>query len=228
VNIVVGTAFRNSSNVQINRFFNQVLALKNHAGDEHSVRVVAVEGDSEDDTRQRVATGAKSRKLDLDLRHLSHGGPVFGSTEAPERMAALSKVGNEILNGVTNQDDVLVYVESDLGWDPHTIGSLVDVVAENRGGFDVITPLVMAGSTFYDIWAFRKNGSRFGPFKPYHPELSETGITEVDSVGSCLVMRAEVGRMVRMTDGALVEWGNNARRAGFKIGVYSEFKVKHL
>jgi hypothetical protein len=95
------------------------------------------------------------------------------------------------------------------------------------GVVDVVSPLVFAGEAFYDIWAFRKSGIRFGPFYPFHHELVLDGLTEVDSVGSCLVMRAAVARAVRMSDGALVEFCNNARSRGYRVWVDAREQIRH-
>jgi hypothetical protein len=227
VRIVVGSAFRNSAGY-VERYMRQVRELADHAGEDNTVRVIAVEGDSSDATRRGLAVWAHSLDLELELLTHNHGHPPFGSTEAPARLEALSGVGNAILAGVRQEDEVLVYVESDLIWSSHHIGSLVDIALERRGGFDVIAPMVWAGDNFYDIWGFRIGGERLEPFPPYHAKLKASGITELESAGSCLVMRAELARKVPpMTTGALVEWCANARAAGYRLGIHRDFHVRH-
>ena len=226
MNIAIGSAFRNSSS-RLRFYFQRVAKLQEHAGKNNYVRVIAVEGDSTDDTRERLTSVARSYGVPVDVHVCNHHGPVYGSTEEPARMKALSKVGNAILAGVdTDLDDVLVYIESDLLWTPHDIGSLIDMAYEKRGGYDIFAPMVYSSpGIFYDIWAFRKNGQRFSPFRPYHSGLQ--GVTELDSAGSCLVMRSEVAADVQMNEGALVEWCDNARAQGYKIAVHPHFKVNH-
>lgn len=223
VRIAVGSLFRNSAGRQVHRWLDQVAALRTYLKTD-VVRAIAVEGDSTDDTRAHLVQGAAKRGLQLDLRTCNHGGPVYGSTESPARMAALSRVGNELLAGVDDNDDLLVYVESDLIWNPRTIAALTACV---RRRVDVVAPLIFAGANFYDVWAFRKSGIRFGPFPPYHHELAPTGVTLVDSAGSCLVMRAEVARKIRFDGNALVGWCDAARAAGYTIGVAAELRVEH-
>lgn len=223
-NIVVGSAFRNAAGRQVTRWLGQVTALRDHLKDDY-VRALAVEGDSTDATRLQLTQGADKRNLVLDLLTCNHGGPVFGSTEAPERMKALAKVGTAILNGVAEGDDILVYVESDLIWDPYTISEMIDMVDVDRE--TVIAPLVFAGANFYDVWAFRKNGSRFAPFPPYHEGLHPNGLTEVDSAGSCLVMPALAALEVKFTDECLVGWCGNARAAGYRIFASADHIVRH-
>jgi len=54
------------------------------------------------------------------------------------------------------------------------------------------------------------------------------GLTEVDSVGSCLVMQAFAARTCRVRDeNCLVGWCVDARAQGYKIAVHSSYTVKH-
>lgn len=207
----------------------QVRELADHAGEDHTVRVLAVEGDSSDTTRRALALWAHTLELELELLTHNHGHPPFGSTESPTRLEALSGVAAAIFAGVREDDDVLVYVESDLIWHPHHIGGLVDIAIERRGGFDIVAPMIWAApDVFYDIWGFRIAGERFEPVAPYHPKLEDTGITELESAGSCLVMRAELAAKVPPPETlALVEWCANARAAGYRLGVARELNIRH-
>lgn len=225
MNVVVGSAFRNSEWV-ISSYFDRVARLQSLLG--CNIRVIAAEGDSTDDTRQKIIN-MRSHGFTIELPDCSHGQRWFGSTEEPDRMKALSRVGNAIFESVTPDDDYLVYVESDLYWHANVIAALVENAVQRTEGFDVFSPLVMAGDAFYDIWGFRKNGQRFGPFPPYHPSLCFTSgrVTEVDSVGSCLVMRSEVARRARIrNDYCLVGWCEDARRQGYRIGVRTDISVR--
>lgn len=226
ISVAVGSAFRNCAGPQIRNYFRQVAALRNHLGPEFRLRVIAAEGDSTDSTREELVRASQDYSLAIDLIDASHGQRVFASTEESDRMVALSKVGNCILSGVNQDDHVLVYVESDLIWDRMTMRALINLVLIDPK-LDVVAPMPFAGAAFYDIWAFRKDGTRFSPFSPYHSKLRSVGMTEVDSVGSCLVMKADVARQVRMKDGAIVEWCDNARAAGFKIFCHRDYKVWH-
>lgn len=223
MNIVVGSAFRNSA-PRLGSYLARVEALRQHVGPDHSVRVIAAEGDSIDTTRAELQRQPLVQHVACD-----HGGPWFGSTEAPERMVALSKVCNSIFEAVNEEDDVLVYVESDLLWDPATIGALIDAAANREGGFDVFAPLIYAGKLFYDIWGFRHlDGTRFSPFEPLKGLHPQGYFSEVGSVGSCLVMRGEVARRVRVrNDYCLVGWCEDARRQGYKIAACPAFSVEH-
>lgn len=222
MNIVVGSAFRNCA-PRVQGFMQQVTDLLFAYPDPKiTVRVIAAEGDSRDATREQLEKYPGVHVLDA-----AHGGPYFGSTEAPERMKALSQVGNTIFAGARPDDDVLVYVESDLLWDAATVKWLIQIALERVGGYDVFAPLVFAGEHFYDTWGFRGlDGERFAPFAPYHSSLN--GLTEVSSVGSCLVMRGEAARACRIkNDYCLVGWCEDARAQGFKIAVDPTLRVEH-
>jgi hypothetical protein len=225
--VVFGSAFRNSTrNGQIQRYLDQVRSFMFLDSPVTSVRVIAVEGDSKDHTHDELIRLSSLMGVKLDVTTCNHGGPVFGSTEEPARLAALSKVGNCIFDQVTDTDDVLVYVESDLQWRPKAILQLVVNAVDRTDGFDVFAPAVLAGQCFYDIWGFRyPNGARFSPFE----KTMGLGITELSSVGSCLVMRRDVAKVCRIrNDYALVGWCEDARQQGFKIAMNPSTIVRQL
>lgn len=224
MNIVVASAFRNSEHY-LRRYFKMITALKQKIAWRHDLRLIAGEGDSTDNTKVALA---RFPDVKVQIVDVTHGGPVYGSTEDPARMAALSGVVNKILDAVTHNDDIVVYVESDLLWDFNTIDALINRAIGWAGGFDVFAPMIFAGQNFYDIWAFRKDGKRFGPFPPFHPGLTGDATIEVDSAGSCLVMRAEIARRCRVkNDYALVGLCEDIRNQGFKIAVCPDLRVRH-
>lgn len=220
--IAVGSLFRDAT-WYLDRYLAQVNALRRHVGPNHPVRVIAVEGDSVDDTREQLL-----RCEGFEVVKHDHGGPHFGSVEDPRRFEQLSPVANTVFEHVRDDDDVFLFVESDLVWDPHQVGSCIDVAFRCDENFDVVAPLVFAGECFYDVWGFRGlDGSRFGPFSPYHHTLNGS-LTEVSSVGSCLAMRGAVARACRIRNNyCLVGWCEDARNQGFRIGVHPGFRVFH-
>lgn len=227
--LAVGSAFRNSG-PNVPRYMERVKALETMLRPMgHTVRVIAVEGDSTDNTRAAIAASAFYLDLDVMLVTCDHGGPVFGSVESDARFVALSKVGNAILDGVRPGDDALFYVESDLIWEPTVPVNLwKDLVGSN---YDVVAPLVMAGEVFYDIWGFRGlDGRRFSPFAPHYPGLLDTvGLFEVGSVGSCFVTDGVVARNARIRNNyCLVGWSQDVRSLGWRIGVDHTQKVHQI
>lgn len=233
MNVVIGSAFRDMAG-RTNRYFKRAYALEQHLDEEHlrakhSLRIVAVEGDSIDGTAAELAHMAELWEIPTDVRHHHHGHPHFGSTESPVRLEALTGVSNEVFAGVLKTDDVLVYVESDLLWRPETMAELAAMAHRQADGFDIIAPLTFAAEAFYDIWGYRGTDSqRFGPFAPFHESLPEHGIGEIHSAGSCLVMRAEVARTVHNDSAnALVGWCAAARQAGYRIGCAVDYRIDH-
>lgn len=223
--IVLGSAFRNSAG-SVGTYMRRAEKLAQLVG---GLTVIAVEGDSKDATQEALRMSARKRHLPLRLVECNHGGPVFGSVETEERFVALSKVGNAIFDAVAPTDSLLLYVESDLDWEPAAMAELLRRAATQYGGFDVHAPLVKAGQCFYDVWGFRDlEGHRFGPMKPFHHALSDRPM-EISSAGSCLAMRAEVARAVRIRNNyCLVGWCEDARNQGFRIAVHPDLAVRQV
>lgn len=234
--VAVGSAFRNMG-PRVMLYMERVAALRDALPND-TLRVIAAEGDSTDNTRDALKLAADYHDVRLNFVECSHGQRIFGSTEEADRMIALSKVGNAIFEGVQD-DDVLVYIESDLVWDAATIISLIHNARERTGGYDVFAPIVMAGKAFYDIWGFRgMDGERWIPFFPYHKECAmqdpEHGtvypaMVEMSSVGSCLVMQGCVARVCRIRRNyCLVDWCEDARYHGYRIAARLDKIVRQL
>lgn len=227
--VVMLSAFRDSSPTQLDRYFRQARAYRDALKErEWNLRLALVEGDStSDDVWRNIERRAVKDGFDFTLTDASHGGPVFGSVVSKERFDALSMVGNKMLSLVESYDDIVVYVESDLIWRPEMLLLLGSQVVDDN--LDIVSPFVMAGESFYDIWAFRGlDGAHFAPFKPYHGSLKKNGLTEVGSVGSCLVMRAGVARNCRIIDNeCLAGFCRDARNKGYKIWVDPRARVNH-
>jgi hypothetical protein len=226
--LAVLSLFRNAGGKhgQAVRFVTAVGALRDALAPTGDVQLIAVYGDSRDDTGGALRRAADQAGVPLRLVESNHGGPVFGSTESTRRLQALSQVGNAGLQAVTSSDDFVWYVESDLLWAPPTVLHLLAVL-DARPDLHLVAPLVMAGTAFYDTWGFRRDGQRFGPFMPYHPAFDQTGLTSVDSVGSAFLCRGAVARASRMTDQALVSFCESAREHGYCLAVDARVQVRH-
>ena len=244
MNLCIISAWRNSAH-NIPRYFQQVAALRKHGGSKLAVRVVAVEGDSTDSTRDLLLhyrhTLGKGMELDslddaVQIVTHNHGGRVFHSTEDPDRLAALTGVMRAGMGAVCpnyGDDEMVLYVESDLIWDAHQVGSVIDLAARREHGMDVIAPLVFAGPHFYDVLCYRgMDGQRFSPSPPYHRSLRWpmmlSSVCQVSSVGSCLAFRAELARnVVPLGEQGLLSWCAGAQAQGYKIGVAPMWRVEH-
>lgn len=226
--IAVVSFFRNSERSgQLSRFLSQVSELQRGLNnDGYNMRLIAVEGDSTDGTAAHIVSRCTRARIPFTLVDGSHGGPEFGSTEHPDRLEALSQLGNKGLSEVNVHDDAVVYVESDLLWSPTTIRALLKQL---KHGVDIISPLVMAGDAFYDIFCYRAlDGVRFGPFEPYSLSLVGYQVAEVGSVGSCLVMKADVARTCRIPGSeVLIGFCRVAREKGYHIFVDARERIYH-
>lgn len=226
--LAVITFFRNSAiRGQVAPFFTQAARLRNILQKQgFAFRVIAVWGDCVDDTYKEILRNAEYHNLAVQTVEHNHGQREFGSTEHPDRMVALSALGNAGLEAVREGDTAVFYVESDLVWDPHTVISLLNRL---NGEVHVVAPLIFAGEHFYDVFCFRKNGHRFAPFYPYHSELRHDGnLTQVDSVGSALVMHGEVARHCRIiNDNVLMGFCQDCWNKGFTVNVDASQKVVH-
>jgi len=228
VTLAVITFFRNSArNGQVARFFTQAARLRNLLQKQgFSLRVVAVWGDCTDDTLSHILLNAEYHNLAVQTVNHDHNGPEFGSTEHPERLKALSDLGNTGLASIRPEDTAVFYVESDLVWEPATVINLLNRLNHE---VHVVAPLIFAGEHFYDVFCFRKNGERFAPFYPYHSELKHDGsLTQVDCVGSAMVMHAEVARKCRIVDNdVLIGFGRDCWAKGFTVNVDASLRVNH-
>jgi len=235
MNIAVVSLFRNMVG-RIDPYMAQIDTLQRHVwldSTDHTVRVIAVTGDNTDATEDELQVSANRYRVPLSIVKCNHGLQVFPSCEDPNRLAALTKVLMAGMRAVSHDkygDDVVLYVESDLIWNPHQVGSIIDMAYRRDGYFDIIAPMIFCGdgSQFYDVWGFRHDGARFSWDAPYTHDLLYGGITELDSVGSCFACRAKVAEKVTPIGKlALVSWCNGARAQGYQVGVAQGFRVSH-
>lgn len=224
MHIVIASIFRDSESY-IPRYFNQVqqlIALNTLHGD--TTRLVIAEGDSADDTY--AALSKKSARLDVELLKIDHGGPRFGSIDNATRWHNISKVCNGVLERIRDDDDVVVYVESDLLWFPESIRALISDTLH----YDAVSPICihLATGQFYDTWGFRKDGICFAPQAPYHPNIRDN-YSVLDSAGSCIVMRGEVARACRFNPPELgiVGFGQDIHKHGFSLHLNKNHRVLH-
>lgn len=217
--------FRNMEG-RLSSYFSQAVELRRLLSyDGHDLVLLSVFGDCTDRTAEFLAQMAEANHFDMLMIPAHHGGPVYGSTEQPERLKALSFVVNAGLKAVdriTPALDAVIYVESDLQWDALV---WVNLLAELEPGYDVVAPLIFAGKSFYDVWGFRQlDGTRFSS----RWAGSDGDLFEVGSVGSGFVMRGDVARKCRITnDQALVGFCDDVRAKGYRIWVDPTERIVH-
>lgn len=233
MNVALGSIFRNSTGY-LARFFAQAAALS-HLLDKsgHSLRLILAEGDSSDGTWDEIKAGLKAAGIRaFTVIKREHGGPEFGSVEDEMRWRQISFVCDGVLEQVSDDDDALIYVESDLIWEPGMMASLIGALTWQD--VDAVAPMCFHRTGFfYDIWGYRRGGARFSTHPPYHPDLeleSARGrLIKLDSAGSCIVMRGEVARKCRFdpAEKGIVGFCENLRSQGFTLWLDPSLRVIH-
>lgn len=222
MNVTIISTFRNAVGPQMDRYFCQIDALANVLARRKPftrLSLILGYGDSDDGTGEALFEAAAAPSgfpIGALLIDVSHGGPVYGSIEDPVRFKQLAYVGNRLLECVDDTADVVGIVESDLIWEPQTLVQLVEDLEHLPPPYGAVAPMVMDGpESFYDVFAFRKNGQRFTKQPPYHerlpleveqnPNLTNViSLVEVDSAGSVLFMDADLARKARFINGQAI------------------------
>jgi hypothetical protein len=206
----------------VDRYMEQVLRLRKLVGD---VSVTIVEGDSTDNTWERL--GEYRTFTNIDVLKVEHGGPYYPSFDIARRWRQLAVVCNVAMTAATRDledDEPLVYVESDLIWTPETIQQLV----KHLDHYPAIAPLSICGARFYDIWGYSKDGARFGPWPPYHRSLARGEIDTIDTAGSCIAMRGDVAKLVEFSQVDCIRGvGRSLYEHGFSLWLDPTLRVTH-
>lgn len=220
--IAVGSMWRDSA-AYIDRSLHQFDLLRKELDAKgEDVRFIWVENDSTDDTYERLAMFDG----DVTLERRSDGCPYWPSVDNRDRWRHLAWVANGVLEQVGADDDVFIYVESDLAWEVPTMLRLLDHL--NR--VDVVSPLNMrANGRYYDVWGSKGlDGRRFSFDPPFHPSLASGELTEVQSVAGCTAMIGEVARSTRFSsDDCYLGWNRDMRLAGWKVWCDPTLQVVH-
>lgn len=225
MNVVICSAFRNSA-TYIDRYFDQIDRLANllaRRGDWLSL--VLGYGDSTDGTGELLFEAA-ANSIGARLVDVSHGGQAYGSIVNAERFRQLAYIGNKIFANVPDDADAVIWLESDLIWEPGVIAELLNHLQWHA----CVAPMVLDsnGVTFYDVWAYRRGGVEFAKQPPYHVGLNGDHMVEMDSVGSCVVMRADAAKRVTVPEAdVLVGVCRQIREMGGRVWLDSSQKVYH-
>jgi hypothetical protein len=218
VKVAIGSVFRDSVGY-VSRYLQQIDFLRQRLEHEgHTLRPILVEGDSIDQTEKCLRAYVASHQGSVFVKR-AHGGRNFGSVDHPVRWKNLAYACNGVLDSLEEEDDVLIYVESDLIWNVPTMMQLFWHVAGELGsvdtvphggkwkGIDAVAPLCFTASGFfYDIWGHRVGETHFTPFPPYHPSLGlkKGPLYPIDSAGSCVVAKGTAARRSRFGDEACI------------------------
>lgn len=214
------------------RYFAQVDGL-DHALHEqgHRLSFIWGEGDSTDDTKATLLAACyRFRAVVVDC---THGGPAYGSIINAQRFRQLAHVGKRIFAAIPEEADIVAYVESDLIWEPATLLALIERVASGQAA--TIAPMVLlrragwADDSFYDGYCFRAEDRHFAHYRPYHAVYRPDQPFQVDSVGSCVVMRGEIARSLTFDEQTIFpDLCGQIRAAGHGVWVDPGCAVYHL
>lgn len=220
--MILASVFRDASDY-LDRYQDQVKALREHL----PVHVVAVEGDSRDDTWRRL------QSLDFYSLKVEHGGPRYGSIDFPTRWRQLAAACNVAMIAATRlckPDDPFVYVESDLLWEPETILTLVDDLAR----VPAVAPMSMIWDysedreRFYDCFGHTKNGRPFDYQAPYCDGWDPGSLIPIDTAGSCFVTSGHYLPYLNFSPTECIRGvGQSLRDNGWQLYLDPTVKVLH-
>lgn len=182
------------------RYFEQMLKTSERF---EKMRVVVLEGDSTDQTRELLELAREqapthpTAPFQLDVVRYDTGGPYWPSVDHEDRWRQLATCWNRCLAEL-QPTQYAVCVESDLVWDVETLSRLLELIGE----WHVVYPLLWStqDDVLYDIWGFRKNGLRFSPSPPHHPEWDGSPVFQVDTGGGMIVTTGDVMAKARWAD----------------------------
>ena len=221
--IAVGGMFQNSMKYldrAIAQYFSLIAAAPQHQFD-----FIFAEGDSTDNSAtwnrlNEIFPGSTFKR--------EHKGKIYGSVDDSQRWTQIAYVVDGILERVKPEHDALLYVESDLLWEPKTLLTLLSYLDR----VEAAVPMIWMRGVFYDIWAYAKDGVKFTGNPPYHRTLTQptsNGLHEIDSGGGCLAVRGDIARKCRCIPKAkaLVGFYTEMRRRGHKVWVDPKIGVLH-
>jgi glycosyltransferase involved in cell wall biosynthesis len=195
----------------------------------YELEIVAVEGDSQDETAPILDDWASKDKR-VHVIHRDLGYPDYGSQVHPERfkaLAAVSNLGLEYINDRLNVDYIL-WLESDL-----IIANdmLERLLARNK---PAISPMIWVfdepETRFYDIWAYRWKGGSFPPHTPawYWDNYPQEPF-EIDTAGSVILLDAKaIKDGARFTqEEAIVSFCKQFKERGYQLWCDPTVYVRH-
>lgn len=246
--VIIITPFRNAS-YNLKRYFDQLSDLRtkmwngNFADGQYPyVHLIALEGDSIDNTKERIKERCDFLDIPLTLIDVSHGQMAWKSVEDPRRLEAMSVIMNTGLDAANkisiDQNDCVVWLMSDIEYNAKSIVELIDSIDH----LSIYAPVTLISGTdkFYDTWAYRIGNERFKQGYPYHSKIEsdlkraqEWGHAElsaeypIDSAGTCLIMSAEVASKCRADKLEAVSFCADAREKGYHIYLTINCNVYH-
>lgn len=187
-NVTIVTPMRDSA-AKMSAYIGRVNALEH---DPAGLRVIVVEGDSVDDTWQRLqcwaANDSRVTVLKCDTMQ-----PRFGSVVSPLRFWILATTFNAGLEAVDlDWSSHVLFIPDDIEYEPDMLARLL---ARDKS---IVAPFVFLRQRqqFYDTWAFQQEGRQaFDAFQLADaPARFGDSLVRMDSVGGVMLSHAAVLR----------------------------------
>lgn len=190
--ILFGSIVRNGEQY-LPRYFEQINSLRT----KYNVQIAITEGDSKDNSYEKIKQLIRQYDISTQLYKYNHGGNQYGSVDVAERWCNIAKTWNYMLNRISLNYDYFCYMEADLIWNKQTIDKLV----EGMQYFDAVAPMSMLNNIFYDTWGHRAFGRNFSNAYPFHPDFEKyPKYMPLTSAGSCIMMQSKVAKTCRLSE----------------------------
>lgn len=211
-NVAIYSLFRDDGPSYIRRYFSQI-----HSQTHKNIKLHLVEGDSTiKPTYEYLQQSAYVWESNAVICKHDTKGARYGSVINDDRFRILAETANAALDSITEADYIML-LESDLLIEDKLVETLVNA-AKGR----VVAPLTMAGSNFYDVWAFRDlHGNQKGP--NWNPKEEE----QLASVGSVVMFPAKpILEGLRFDKRCIVGMCDDYRSLGYEVWAIPH-KVRH-
>jgi len=212
--IMIATMCKNSSKY-LDTYWGCIKNL-DYPKDKITIRIIY--GDSWDNTLEKLRSFKEEDIVNIEVFKEATSPKVGGSFLS-------ASVYNDFKGLVKDEDEYILFLDSDLSFPPNLIKELLKV----KG--DIVAPYIFfkdkkGNEVFYNTWEFRLNGQCFDPLSPVG--LGEDFPIEVDSVGSCFLNTREVWiNMPSIDPYPDLRYCNYARRCGYQVVALPYLKVYH-
>lgn len=193
------------------KFLSGISGLKN---DSINVSYLLIEGNSTDETYPKLQKWADCNNENV---------AALVKYDLPEEMATMNRVMasieliSEIVKFYSIDMEYIMLIDADIIEVPDNLLTTLIEHIKNYNA-DIIAPYVLIAGTdkFYDTHVFRMNNKKFGHIPPYTPDnKAYTTPFEVDSVGTCLLFKADVFMEVVMENKKHREEYHNQKVDGY-------------
>lgn len=224
--LTVVSMFRDSimwKGQRLNHVKQYVENMRNQSIGIDNIQFLWIEGDSTDNTLEEL------QKVDFNKRIITMnvGQPYQGLTSVPSRLKQLSAIGDRLVKEYNEMEETswVFYVESDVIIQDKLL--LERLIERDK---DIIAPLIMMGTAFYDTWGFVDiKGQQFRAAVPYSATfISEGNPAQILSCGTALMMRSHFFKNGSFGENALRHFCEHARKTnGARIYVDQTLQVSH-